>query len=315
MKKLIKIPIVLICIAALGIGAFIGAVNIRGSYDDYILPNGFEEVIANADPSRSDDVYARIMSANLLVNYESWGGTDARRRAKMFGMVLDTYKPDVVALQEMSDQWYCCLTKNRGSYKLVYPLSSGMLVHMTGLMYDSDSVTLLDCGRMEYSQGDNPRLRRIVWGLFEDNETKKQYVVTSTHLDLIREGKEKEELNVMNIQAEEQLTLTEELYNRFDCPVFSCGDFNAMDNGGYDNEYFAPSVYNTLSDTLTDTKYIAQLKTYGDERDADAPTFDHIFLNGDANVKRYGILSDTVMQQMSDHYPIFADIADITEIE
>lgn len=310
MKKLIKIPIVLICLAAIGTGAFIGAVHIRGNYDDYILPKGFEETIGNADASRSDNTYARIMSSNLLANYASWGGSDARKRAKMFGMVLDTYKPDVIALQEMSDQWYCCLTKNRGSYKLVYPLSSGMLVHMTGIMYNSDSVTLLDYGRMEYSQGDNPRLRRIVWGLFEDNQTKKQYIVTSTHLDLIREGREKEELNIMNTQAQEQLALIEELQNRFDCPIFSCGDFNAMDNGGYDNQYFAPTVYNTLADNLTDTKYIAQLKTHGDERDTDAPTFDHIFLNGDATINRYTILSDTIMQQMSDHYPIFADVSE-----
>lgn len=310
MKKLLKIPIALICLAAVGIGTFIGAVNIRGNYDDYILPKGFEETIKNADSDRCDNTYARIMSSNLLVNYESWGGTDARKRAKMFGMVLDKYQPDVIALQEMSDQWYCCITKNRGSYKLVYPLSSGMLVHMTGIMYNSDSVTLLDYGRMEYSQGDNPRLRRIVWGLFEDNKTKKQYIVTSTHLDLIREGREKEELNIMNTQAQEQLALIEELQKRFGCPIFSCGDFNAMDNGGYDNQYFAPTVYNTLADNLTDTKYIAQLKTHGDERDTDAPTFDHIFLNGDAAINRYTILSDTVMQQMSDHYPIFADASD-----
>lgn len=113
MKKLLKIPIALICLAAVGIGTFIGAVNIRGNYDDYILPKGFEETIKNADSDRSDNTYARIMSSNLLVNYESWGGTDARKRAKMFGMVLDKYQPDVIALQEMSDQWYCCLTKKQ----------------------------------------------------------------------------------------------------------------------------------------------------------------------------------------------------------
>lgn len=310
MKKLLKIPIVLICLAAAGIAAFVLNVNIRGNYDDYILPKGFEESISNADLSRNSESYARIMSSNLLANYESWGGSDARRRAKMFSTILEAYKPDVVAIQEMSDQWYCCLTKNSGGYKLVYPLSSGMLVHMTGLMYNSDTVTLLDYGRMEYSQGDNPRLRRIVWGLFEDNATKKQYAVTSTHLDLIRKGREKEELGIMKLQAQEQLNFAEELKKRFDCPVFSCGDFNAMDNGGYNNEYFAPSVYNTIANTMTDTKYTALKKTYGDERDADAPTFDHIFLIGNAKVTRYSILSDTVMQQMSDHYPIFADISD-----
>lgn len=309
-KKLIKIPIVLLLLTTVGITTFILCVNIRGNYDDYILPNGFDEVISNADSARSSDSYARIMSANLLVNYESWGGTDARRRAKMFNAVLETYSPDVVAIQEMSDQWYCCITKNSGSYKLVYPLSSGMLIHMTGLLYNSETVTLLDYGRMEYSQGDNPRLRRIVWGLFEDNATKKQYVVTSTHLDLIREGKEKEELSIMNSQAQEQLSFSKELQNRFGCPVFSCGDFNSMDNGGYNNEYFAPTIYNTITNTMTDVKYTASTTTHGDERDADAPTFDHIFLIGNAEINRYSILSDTVMQQMSDHYPIFADVSD-----
>ncbi|MGN1203319.1 MAG: endonuclease/exonuclease/phosphatase family protein [Eubacterium sp.] len=308
MKKIIKIPIILLCLVAIGAISFIAAVSIRGDYDNYILPKGFEESISQADISRNDSTYARIMSANLLVNYESWGGTDAHKRAKMFFEVLDAYKPDVIAVQEMSNQWYCCITKNRGSYQLVYPVSSGIMFHMTGLLYNTDTVTLLDYGRMEYSQGDNPRLRRIVWGLFEDKETKTQYVVTSTHLDLIRQGQEQEEFSVMSVQAQEQLELTAELYERFNCPVFSAGDFNAMDSGGYDNEYYAPEIYNTIADTLTDTKYIAQTKTEGDGRKVDKPTFDHIFVTGDVEVSRYSIISDSVMKQMSDHYLIYADI-------
>lgn len=309
MKKMIKWIMTLLCLAVVGVAAFFVIINIRGNCDGYILPNGFEQSITNADTSRDSDAYARIMSANLLVNYESWGGTDAHKRAKMFFNILDAYEPDVVAVQEMSDQWYCCIAKNSGNYKLVYPFSSGLLIHMTGLMYNTDTVNLIDYGRMEYTQGDNPRLRRIVWGLFENKSTKIRYVVTSTHLDLIREGKEKEELSVMNEQAQEQIELTTQLQEQFDCPVFSAGDFNAMDNGGYNNEYYAPTVYNTIADELTDTKYVALTKTEGDARDVDKPTFDHIFLKGKATVCRYGIISDSVMNQMSDHYIIFADIA------
>lgn len=310
MKKLKKLFIALICILCIGIAAFIAAVNIYGNYDDYILPDGFEESLENADVSRDSDSYARIMSSNLLVHYESWGGTDARQRAKMFHSVLDIYKPDVIALQEMSDQWYCCLTKNNGSYRLVYPLSSGIFVHMTGLMYNTDTVTLLDCGRVKYSQGDNQRLRRIIWGLFEDKTTKKQYIVTSTHLDLIREGKENEEFNVMKTQANENIDFVKALQNQYNCPVFSCGDFNAMDAGGYNNKYLAPEIYNIIAEAMNDAKYAAKIKTSGNEKSADKPTVEHIFFSGNANVNRYSILSDEVMQQMSDHYPIFADIAD-----
>lgn len=310
MKKFIKFIAVMLSLSIAGVTSFIAAINIRGNFDDYILPKGFEDTINDSDTSRDSDTYARIMSANLLVNYESWGGCDARKRAKMFFNILDAYQPDIVAVQEMSEQWYCCITKNRGSYQLIYPVSTGAMFHMTGLMYNSDTVTLLDYGRMEYTQGDNPRLRRIVWGLFEDNSTKKKYVVTSTHLDLIREGQEKEELNTMNTQAQEQIDLALELQKRFNCPVFSAGDFNAMDDGGYENEYFAPSVYNKIADKLTDTKYIAQTLTQGDGRRVDNPTFDHIFLKGNATVSRYGIISDSIMGEMSDHYPIFADISD-----
>lgn len=310
MKKIIKFATAVLCLALAGVTAFIAAINIRGNFDDYILPKDFEKSISEADTSRDSDTYARIMSANLLVNYESWGGTDAHKRAKMFFRILDAYEPDVIAIQEMCDQWYCCITKNRGNYQLVYPVSSGAMFHMTGLMYNSDTVTLLEHGRMEYTQGDNPRLRRIVWGLFEDNSTKKHYIVTSTHLDLIREGQEKAELDIMKTQAKEQIELTDKLAERFNCPIFSAGDFNAMDDGGYDNEYFAPAVYNMLAKELTDTKYIAQVKTDGNERQVEKPTFDHIFLNGKATIKRYAILSDKVMEQMSDHYPIFADISD-----
>lgn len=310
MKKLKKTFIALLCIAVIGIAAFIAAVNIYGNYDDYILPDGLEESLESADISRDDNAYARIMSSNLLVHYESWGGTDAHRRAKMFNAVLDTYKPDVVALQEMSDQWYCCLTKNRGSYRLVYPFSSGIFVHMTGLMYNTDTVTLLDYGRMKYAQGDNPRLRRIIWGLFEDKATKKQYIVTSTHFNLIREGKEKEEFDVMNAQANEHIEFIHSLQRQYNCPVFSCGDFNAMDDGGYNNEYLAPEIYNILAESIDDAKYNAQTKTGGNEKSVSKPTVEHIFFSGNAEIKRYSILSDEVMQQMSDHYPIFADVSD-----
>ena len=71
----------------------------------------------------------------------------------------------------MSDQWYCCLMQNRGSYKLLYPVRTGALVRMTGLLYDSDRVTLLEQGDVAYDRGDNARLRRIVWGLFQNNQS------------------------------------------------------------------------------------------------------------------------------------------------
>lgn len=310
MKKLLKkATMTLMCIITAAVLAFAGTIQIRGNIDDYILPKGFNEALEQADTKRDDNTYARIMSLNLLANYEDWGGTDAHRRAKMFFNLLDVYRPDVAAIQEMSNQWYCCIMKNLDNYKLIYPISSGALIRMTGIIYNSDTVNLLDYGQYEYSQGDNARIRRIVWGLFEDRNTSKQYIVSSTHFDLVREGNEKAELATMKTQTNEHISLMNQLKNEFNCPVFSCGDFNAMDCGGYNNIYYAPEIYETIAQNLTDTKYIAKIKTHGNERSVDKPTFDHIFLLGDEKIKRYSIISDNVMTQMSDHYPIFIDAA------
>lgn len=206
----------------------------RGDLSDYMVSEEFQESIGKANAKRAKDTSARIMSANLLVHYESWGGTDAHKRAKMFLQVLDTYRPDVVAVQEMSDQWYCCLMQNRGSYKLLYPVRTGALVRMTGLLYDSDRVTLLEQGDVAYDRGDDARLRRIVWGLFQNNQSGEKYIVSSTHLDLIRSGEEKAERAVMESQADQAAALAKSLAAQYKCPVFACGDFNAMDGGGYD---------------------------------------------------------------------------------
>lgn len=308
MVKRLKGLIILLAVLLAGTAAAVPVViSLRGDVSDYLVPDEFTQSIAQADVKREKNTNARIMTANLLVHYESWGGTDAHKRAKMFCSVLNTYQPDVVAVQEMSDQWFCCIMKNKGDYKMLYPVSTGVLVRMTALLYNSSTVTLLEQGQMEYSQGDNARLRRIVWGLFEDKRSQKQYVVTSTHLDLIREGQEKSELTVMQQQAQEEISLSKALGERFNCPVFSAGDFNTMDGGGYDQTYDAPTVYENLAKAMTDTKTTAKEKTAGNAKKANSPTYDHIFLCGNAGVQRYSILSDSAMDAMSDHYPIFID--------
>lgn len=313
MKKVLRrvACVLLSLVLVLAVGTAIAVpvvIRSRGDLTDYMVSEEFQESIGKADAKRAKDTDARIMSANLLVHYESWGGTDAHKRAKMFLQVLDTYQPDVVAVQEMSDQWYCCLMQNRGSYKLLYPVRTGALVHMTGLLYDSDRVTLLDQGDVVYEQKDNVRLRRIVWGLFRNNQSGEKYIVSSTHLDLIRSGEEKAEQAVMENQADQATALAKTLAAQYKCPVFACGDFNAMDGGGYDPVYDAPEIYARLAKGMTDTKTLAAKTKSGNNKKASAPTYDHIFLTGSAKVQCYGILSDGAMDAMSDHYPIYADV-------
>lgn len=323
-KKIILISvIVVVLIIAISFGTF---VFFHGYTKPYSVPEDVHSAIVNQKEEKEEDS-VRIMSSNLLVYYDSWGGEDARPRAKMYFELEDTYKPDVIAIQEMCDMWYQCFMQHKGPYKLLFPFSTGAMVRFTSLAYNSDTTTLIDKGQIKYEQGDNPRLRRVVWGLFEDNATKKRYIVTSTHLDLIRQGKEQEELDTMNSQAKELINLSNELKEKYNVPVFSCGDYNTVNNienwrelypdytdeelDEFDVEQIktnnAPSVYDYLCENLTDTKLEAKKYNFASSTNVNSPAYDHIFMNGDADILNYSSISDEAMYKMSDHFSIYID--------
>lgn len=301
------IAIILCVIVVLGISGTVLGAHIRGGIDKYALPNGFEQAMQQVNSTKQDDE-VRIMTSNLLVHYKSWGGSDARPRAKMFFETVNTYQPDVIGVQEVSDQWYNCLMRNKGCYKMLYPISTGALMRMTALMYNSETLTLIDKGQMTYDQGNVSRLRRAVWGVFESKSTGKQFAVISTHFDCIRPGEEELMHSYMDYQTEKIIEISNNLKEEYNVSVFSIGDFNSMNQGeGVDPIMDAPEIYEELYKSLTDTRLIAKEKESGDALDADAPTWDHIFIEGEVQIDRYAIVSPEILSQMSDHYPIFVD--------
>lgn len=309
MKKAVKIVSVSICaalvlgIAGTGVGAYI-----RGGIDKYSLPDGFEQAMKQVDSSKQNDE-VRIMTSNLLVHYKSWGGTDARPRAKMFFETVNTYKPDVIGVQEVSGQWHNCLMRNKGNYKMLYPVFTGALMRMTALMYNTDTLNLIDKGQMKYDEGNDARLRRAVWGIFESKATGKKFAVISTHFDCIRTDEEELMLSYMKTQTRQINEISDSIKEKYGVPVFCVGDFNTKNSGeGVDIVMDAPEIYEKLCKTLTDTRLIAEEKASGDALGADDPTWDHIFLNGEAKIDRYAIVSPESLSGMSDHYPIFVDV-------
>lgn len=309
MKKAVKIVSFSICVVlVLGIaGTCIGA-YIRGGIDKYTLPDGFSQAMQQVDSSKQSDE-VRIMTSNLLVHYKSWGGSDARPRAKMFFETVNTYQPDVIGVQEVSGQWHNCLMRNKGNYEMLYPVSTGALMRMTALMYNTDTLNLIDKGQMKYDEGNDARLRRAVWGIFESKATGKQFAVISTHFDCIRKNEETLMLSYMETQTRQIYEISESIKAEYGVPVFCVGDFNTKNSGeGVDSVMDAPEIYEALCKVLTDTRSIAEEKASGDALDVNAPTWDHIFLNGEAKINRYVVVSPEALSGMSDHYPIFADV-------
>lgn len=295
---------VLICVITVP-----SVVFIRGNLNNIALSEDFKNGMEEQDGSLVQGANLRIMSSNLLVHYKSWGGSPAKSRAKMFSEVLKKYQPDVVGIQEMCDEWFSCIyTSMRDDYEIIDTYSTGAMVRMTSMIYNKNTLELVENGQVKFSEGDNPRLRRMVWAVFKRKSDGKQFAVLSTHFDLIREGKEAEELAVMNKQADELILFVNELYKKYNCPVFAVGDFNAMENGSINGDFDAPSIYKKLSESLVDVKYEAQDRSFGEGQDWNYPSYDHIFLKGDAEIKRFTILSQEYIMPMSDHCSIFADL-------
>ncbi len=281
---------------------------VRGSISGEPVTQEFTDGLAQQDAALAGDATTRIMSSNLLVHYASWGGEPVKPRAKMYVSVIEKYKPDVVGLQEICGSWFACLYHNLpDGYKFIDPLTTGLFVHMTSMIYNANTLNLLESDQIVYSKGDNPRLRRVVWALFERKDNGQKFIVTSTHLDLIRENQEQEELDVMTAQADELIALVNDLGSKYNCPVFSTGDFNAKEDGRQNGTYDAPEIYTKLSGALTDTKTIAEQKKAGADYSIDEPTYDHIFLHGEAAIRQFQILSQPYLTPMSDHYSIFID--------
>ncbi|HJB75099.1 MAG TPA: hypothetical protein IAA37_05410 [Candidatus Eubacterium faecale] len=272
------------------------------------LGNGFAAKLSeNVKPAQDGEI--RIMSSNLLVGYKSWGGLPVKPRAAMYVSLIQTVKPDVIGVQEMCDGWYCAIRNNLPKgYKMLYPFSTGVFVRMTAMIYNADRLDVVQSGQIKYKKGDNPRLRRVVWAVFEDKQSKKRFAVTNTHFDLLREGQEERGMQTMQAQCDELLELIRSLHAEYDCPVFATGDFNTKEDTPETPAIDAPEIYERLAGELADSKYAAEECSFGAESSFADPSYDHIFINGTATAKRFTMLSDPYMNAMSDHYPIYTDL-------
>lgn len=306
MKKISKTLIALaflFCVAAVALTA---VYNEKGDLSEVQLPIDFESRLSDNAFEKTGEI--RIMSSNLLVDYESWGGTPAKPRAKEYLELINAYKPDVIGVQEFCEGWFCAVNHNLpDGYKVVNSITTGFMFRMSAMIYNSDTMKLIESDSFAYEMGD-PRLRRVVWAVFEDKATGKRFAVTNTHLDLLRDGQYTELSNVMRSQRDELLNCIDEISEKFDCPVFSVGDFNTTEDTRFTREADIPEIYNSLAEKLVDTKFISKNQIYGSEQKWDYPSYDHIFMKGNAEINSFCLMSYDYLNDMSDHYPIFADI-------
>lgn len=239
----------------------------------------------------------RIMTYNILADSKGFEGTDARTRAHGVLEIFKNFSPDVIGLQETSRKWFALILNNT-NYRFISPVKSGALGLMTTVIYNPETVTLLDYGNKAFTVKSNFTLRRMVWGHFQNKASKEDFIVINTHFNLCESDSLKAPLN----QSQELIRYSKTLQEKYDCPVIIIGDFNSKERG----ETKAP--YQLLLTAFTDCKNSAKIQINGNNTTEKSVSFDHIFTLGDIQVKSINFLSYYGLKALSDHYPIYVDI-------
>lgn len=249
----------------------------------------------------------RIMTLNLLAHYKSWGGKPVEERSDIFFSIRDGYSPDVLGLQEMCSDWYNEINKQKSNYKFVSPLKTAVPQKMTAILYNSDTIELIDSGSITFSDCWNFKSRRAVWGVFRHKTINKIFTVVNTHLSFLEELEE-ENFFTQTCQVNELYSVTQFLELQYPYPIFVIGDFNTKRRVYYQKSVINSGSYGILNSLYTDSEDIAKNKFCGENFNFNNTLIDHIFIKGDVTVKNLSLLSQNCFSSLSDHYPLFADI-------
>ena len=71
------------------------------------------------------------------------------------------------------------------SDKFVTPIKTAFSQKMTAILYNSDTLQVIDSGNKAFSDVLNFKARRVVWTVFKTKNTNEIFVVLNTHLSFI----------------------------------------------------------------------------------------------------------------------------------
>ncbi|TXE06664.1 endonuclease/exonuclease/phosphatase family protein [Algoriphagus aquimarinus] len=177
------------------------------------------------------------------------------------------------------------------------------------ILYDAKKFEILDQGTFwlsptpeKPSKGWDAALNRIcTWGKFKDKGGKTFYVF-NIHYDHIGQQAREESSKLVMAQVSK--------INKENAPAILMGDFNVKpDNAAY--------ATITSNPDWQDARLISEIPSYGpagsftgfDWEKMPDGIIDHVFVKGNLNVIRHGILTDNYGKKYpSDHFPVLVEI-------
>ncbi len=251
----------------------------------------------------------RIMSYNILASEWSDGLTVASRQEAVIGAVR-AYSPDVVGIQEVGKDWYKALIAQLGNdYVFVNTKVNGSTNdNYTSLAYNKNKVKLIHSEYITYTKRNSARIRLLNIGVFERLSDGKRFIVTNTHFNANHTTAEAE--NITRVaQATEMLAKIKNLIAKYDCPVFSTGDYNCPKGSDPYNVLFSEGIYKAARDDAAERgNHVRSTHGVGSKPSSDpSGSIDHIFYTGNVSTLYFTTLISQPDLNVSDHCPIFAD--------
>jgi endonuclease/exonuclease/phosphatase family metal-dependent hydrolase len=259
------------------------------------------------DAPLAEGANLRIMTANILAEFESWGGTTpVFERAEIFAALLKVYSPDVVGVQEVTDQWYKILPGYiDGEYAFLWEKTPDGLTNYSSILYKKNKFNVVDSGVMYFSTNGKNNIRLVTWGVFEDIASKERFILFNTHWSW-------ESAEIARTQATEEAVLIGQVTAKYNYPIFCTADYNTVQLTENYN-YFLEQT------GLVDAKYVAQERgvlinisggcgSLGTPRGETGNSIDHIFISPSIEVFAFETVVINRTFDLSDHSPKYCDV-------
>jgi len=274
---------------------------------------------SNTRIERSGEV--RILINNVLGNSDQ-SLYPIKQRSQMLAELYLEYSPDVIGMQEFSSNSRSSTTGMikylTGYTEVTVTVTNSDKINYTPLFYRTDRLRLLDSGYHLFNDGRNDRSKSITWAVFEVKATGERFAVCSTHFFWMSDGNAARLLD-----AEQLLGVMDTINTKYNCPIFSGGDYNCNPTsepykkitaaGCLDIQSIAEKASNYKTSHAY-PEYNTALGIYDKYYDITGTSYsasiDHIFLYGNkslATVKEFKIINDKYALLGSDHTPLIAD--------
>ncbi len=278
--------------------------------DQERIDTGFSELSFDLDGMM------RILSQNICYVSDPDGNSVAER-APRFMQLVEQYAPDIVGMQEVSEEWRGILVGNLSDRYEFFGCSQYGYESTDGygnfILFRRERFVFLNGGTFWLSDTpeeeasvlggfwDSPRC--CTWALMKDMETGKLFYLGNTHL---HPGGKSEDEKIRIRELEILCTCMEQQYAHFgEYPVFLVGDFNS--NPARDFyldfiQFYKDSASEALS-RKSDVDY-----TYHGYKSS-RYLLDYCFFRGDNVVIPYQhIANDMFGGYVSDHYGLVTDV-------